>query len=99
MVHSYSKCRIESIEYEYKSHSVDELNGREKSSEEYQRRDVKTPDFLEQNEEGRQKHVSFDSSALVRSNTVGGGLEGDINAQTSNLPYNINDMLDPQNRR
>lgn len=45
---------------------------------------VKTPDLLDRRDDQRPKHVSFD---LVRSNTVGGGLEVDSNLNQQQMPY------------
>lgn len=53
------------------SRSVDELNDRRERVD--TGRVAKTPDISL--DDRRQKHVSFDNGSMVRSNTVGGGLE------------------------
>ncbi|XP_023229542.1 uncharacterized protein LOC111629864, partial [Centruroides sculpturatus] len=68
------------------SQSVDALNDTYSRRELY-RRSSKTPDFSL--DDRRPKHVSFDSSSMIRSNTVAGGLEEvDVGPAATSTPLN-----------
>ncbi|RWS24340.1 hypothetical protein B4U80_10478, partial [Leptotrombidium deliense] len=61
--------------------SFDELNGKGRPSDWYtpETKSFESRDFWD--EDSREKHVSFDSNYIVRSNTIGGGLRAESQPQ------------------